>query len=262
MIIAISGKIGSGKDTIAKIVQWLMYENYFSHPSKAIPFKPDMVIPYIPNQFQNKKFAGKLKDIVCLLIGCTREELENPDFKNTKLGKEWTRYAYAIGSGTKDGQRTMWDMTCTKEKYEEEYRINWQTAYKQDMTPRWLLQLLGTEAARDVVHRNVWVNALFADYIPTLISGSREEGDKTIYPNWIITDCRFPNEAQAVKDRGGIVIRVNRYDITGQGKLSNEHDSETALDDYDYFDYVIDNFGTIEELIEKVKNVLINEKII
>ena len=30
------------------------------------------------------------------------------------------------------------------------------------------------------------------------------------YPNWIITDCRFPNEAKAIKDRDGISIRVNR----------------------------------------------------
>ena len=31
-----------------------------------------------------------------------------------------------------------------------------------------------------------------------------------MYPNWIITDVRFPNEADAIKGRGGIIIRVNR----------------------------------------------------
>jgi len=35
--------------------------------------------------------------------------------------------------------------------------------------------------------------------------------------------------------------------------------SETALDNYDKFDYVIDNNGTIEELIIKIKDVLIKE---
>jgi len=33
----------------------------------------------------------------------------------------------------------------------------------------------------------------------------------------------------------------------------SEHPSETALDDYQKFDYVIQNDGTIEDLIEKVK---------
>ena len=72
--------------------------------------------------------------------------------------------------------------------------------------------------------------------------------------NWIITDVRFPNEAQAIKDRGGIVIRVNRLDVD---KFTTNfpqtlHPSETALDDYK-FDHVIDNNGSLEELIGKIK---------
>ena len=77
---------------------------------------------------------------------------------------------------------------------------------------------------------------------------------------WIITDVRFPNEAQAIKDRGGIVIRVKRpLDRLGNSKLPKlkhtsvtQHPSETALDDYD-FDYVIENEGSIDELIQKIK---------
>ena len=62
---------------------------------------------------------------------------------------------------------------------------------------------------------------------------------------WLITDTRFPNEADAIKERGGIVVRVDR------GLSTGDHPSETALDDYE-FDYVIPNTGTIEELIEEV----------
>ena len=40
-----------------------------------------------------------------------------------------------------------------------------------------------------------------------------------------------------------------------------EHISETALDNAK-FDYVIENDGTIEELIEQVKKILIKEEII
>jgi hypothetical protein len=87
--------------------------------------------------------------------------------------------------------------------------------------------------------------------------------------NWIITDLRFENEFKAVKDRGGINIRVNRNKNINtrdhsRSYLSHqniEHPSETALD-YATFDYTIDNNGTIEELIVKVKEILIKEKIL
>jgi hypothetical protein len=113
------------------------------------------------------------------------------------------------------------------------------------LTPRELLQLLGTEAGRNIIHPNIWVNALFADYkleydksdfnriaIEEGLIDGKSSGNlhalkklgitkgninfqlddkyKTKHPNWIITDVRFPNEAKAIKDRGGIVIRVNR----------------------------------------------------
>ena len=76
-------------------------------------------------------------------------------------------------------------------------------------------------------------------------------------PNWIISDVRFPNEAKAIKDKGVILIRINR-----PGNDTGKHLSEIALDDYKNWNYVIDNNGTIEDLIEKVKQILIQEKII
>ena len=75
--------------------------------------------------------------------------------------------------------------------------------------------------------------------------------------NWIITDVRFPNEAQAIKDRGGILIRINRDNGTRAIDV-NAHLSETALDDYDGFDYVIDNDSdSVRDLIDKVKQLKI-----
>jgi hypothetical protein len=102
----------------------------------------------------------------------------------------------------------------------------------EPMTARSLLQIVGTDAMRDQLHENVWVNALFADY---------NENSR-----WIITDVRFPNEAEAIKKHGGIVIRINR-DVD-----TNNHLSETALDDYE-FDYVIDNNSDMYKLALDVK---------
>ena len=100
-------------------------------------------------------------------------------------------------------------------------------------------------------------------------------------PNWIISDVRFPNEVKAIKDKDGLVIRVNRpFYCQGctieklvyqdcmdcaeyqMGILQKEHESETALDSYEHFDYVIDNSNCIDCLIEQVKEILKHEKII
>lgn len=112
------------------------------------------------------------------------------------------------------------------------------------MSVREFLQKLGTEGIRNGVHTNAWVNSLFAEFIPTM------EDDKVVIPQWIITDCRFPNEAQAIKDNGGIVIRVER-----ETDVISDHPSETGLDSWD-FDYVIMNNFDLEELQYKVKEFL------
>jgi len=96
-----------------------------------------------------------------------------------------------------------------------------------------------------------------------------EQGkEKLSHPNWIITDMRFPNEMDAVVERKGITIRVTRphgyiNPHTGVYKEMplSYHPSETALDDAK-FDYEIINDGTMEELVKKVREILVNEELI
>jgi hypothetical protein len=133
------------------------------------------------------------------------------------------------------------------------------------MTYREFLQRLGTEAMRDGLHTNAWVNALFADY--RLWS----DGSKDWYPNWIITDMRFPNEMDAVKERKGITIKVVRpctecggigyHKMSCSKQYQEEHPSETSLKDAE-FDYEIVNDAGIPELVDKVKELLIKEGIL
>lgn len=271
MIIGINGKIGTGKDTVGKIIQYLTDE--YAVKDK-LTYNEWLKEYYEIEEGNNKtasswavkKFADKLKDIVCLLLDCTREQLEDREFKEKELGEEWN---YVLQDGI--------PLTVDQAKRDKEFPFN--ERYIQRLTPRLLLQLLGTDCGRDIIHPNIWVNALMAEYV--LDSGkviepiSKENKDKypigfapimqeyhrePRFPNWIITDMRFPNEIEDIRSRGGITIRVNRYDITGQGKL-NPHSSETALDDAK-FDYEIINDGTIEDLIKKVKKVLLKEKLI
>ena len=198
-LIGISGKISSGKDLAGKILNDLSGDI-----------------------FENKKFADKLKDIVCMLIGCTREQLEDREFKEKELGEEWRQYF-----------NDDYDLVCEKE-----------STFSSLLTPRKLLQLFGTEAGRQVIHNNIWVNALFADY----------DTSSNYDSNWIITDVRFPNECQAIKDRGGIVIKINR-----DSDVVDNHSSETALDNYDGFDFVVDNNGSIDDLTNNLIKIINND---
>lgn len=208
MLLGINGYIGSGKDTVGKIIQYLTFpEDYYKKPSTfeeyykictqdgAIPLGPNMI--KLPN-WQIKKFAGKLKQIAGILTGIHVEKFEDQEFKKTEMDDVWAINGMPI-------------------------------------TIRQFLQRLGTEAIRDNLHSNAWVNALLADY----------KDD-----NWIITDLRFPNEFAALKRKDAILIRVVR-----PGLEHADHISETALDSY-VFDEEIVNDGTIDDLINKVKTMM------
>ena len=275
MIISISGYIGSGKDTVGNILQILIDMPHFSNKA-VIEYLDKKDINY---SYENKKFADKLKDIVCLLIGCTKEQLEDRDFKETSLGEEWTRYSVANGfwshSDNNPSHKMMDSKQCSKAEYENEVKVNWQTAYKTVYTPRLLLQHIGTELFRNQIIDGIWVNALMSEYKPKEeLVGTTPENIQwgEVYPNWIITDTRFPNELQAVKDKGGINIRVNRPKerelilrnatsiIDTRKTLEPEHKSETVLDNAE-FDYVILNNGTIEDLVNECRNIIKDYKI-
>ena len=281
-IIAISGKIRSGKDTVGKIIQYL---TFVKNEEKQISFE-EFINSDIEDKNQYgfnkglfedlsgweiKKFAGKLKEIVALLTGCTVEDLESQDFKNKQLSSDWDYvFKYLNGVGNISGN---YPLNVDTYKDDKIFKNNPERFIKH-YTYRDLLQKIGTEATRDNIHENIWVNALFADYKPThsiqmhmmdLGKKTSEPVGKSVsggYPNWICTDMRFPNEMKAVQDRGGITIRIKRTQFhTIDSLKTSEHPSETALDNAE-FDYVIDNDNTIKELVEKVKEILIKEKII
>ena len=277
MLIGISGKISSGKDTVGKIIQYLVWKSRVERGELPLSvysfsdFARETSFGKNQSNFQIKKYADKLKDFVCMLIGCTREQLEDQDFKNKELSEEWDKFAFY-----RENTRKPLRIYSSKEEANKDVEIfKGGKVEVLKMTSRLLLQIIGTECIRDKVHPNAWVNALFADYkykihrseVPTRAAGFI---DQHVYPNWIITDMRFPNELEAVKSRGGITIRVNRpYDSLNQDSLfslqkqqeTNNHPSETALDNAE-FDYVINNDSSIEDLIHTVSLILKKEKII
>jgi len=224
MIIGINGKIGSGKNLVCTIIQGLTAAKKHNIENPSFEWIKKY---YINSIWEQKAFAAKLKQIGSILSGIETEKFEDQDFKKTLMGSEWD--------------------------YESE-----------PMLVREFLQKLGTEAIRNGLHTNVWINALFADYKSSYVQHPNiEYMRQKVYSNWIITDMRFPNEMEAIKARHGITIRVIRpqFIINGKVIIKDLHPSETALDDAK-FDYEIINDGTIEELIEKVREILIKQRVI
>ena len=286
-LIGISGKKGSGKDEVGLILQYFSLDankksilGEFTHYSL---WKKEFVEYRAKHSsYEIKKYADKLKDIVCILIGCTRDELEDRDFKEKELGEKWNRIVWHIQSNHNKCE------TFSSREGAEEGLSHWEENYGQEvyiayeeiiMTPRLLLQTLGTECGRQIIHPDIWINSLFVDYVPVTesyniamldFSGETKSlvNKESLGHNgssWIITDVRFEDERKAITDREGVVIRVNRPCECTKHKHPMddtvvscdcglpEHISETALDDCQKFDYIIENDGTLEDLFNKVK---------
>jgi hypothetical protein len=189
-LILINASLGEGKDTF--------YQLFTKHSKK---------------EYSNKKFAYKLKQIIALLTGCTVEDLESEDFKNSYLPEIWNTKIT-----DKDGSITI-----------------------KRWTYREVLQYFGTDLSRDKFHPDVHINAFYADYVPVskaVYHSGKYVGkciqckeqmwncDKRqhlcqtcvdkynsidLYPDWIVTDCRFPNEFDSGKQHHAVTIKVIRY---------------------------------------------------
>ena len=81
-----SGKIKVGKDLVGQMIQYIgdevaepTFERFDEH------IKPNKYRTQCVQKYQIKKCADKLKDCVCLILGCTREQLEDRDYKNSTM---------------------------------------------------------------------------------------------------------------------------------------------------------------------------------
>ena len=129
------------------------------------------------------------------------------------------------------------------------------------LTPRLVLQKWGTEVARRAWHDDTWIASL-------------ENKLNRAHNDIVITDVRFPNEIKAIKDAGGIVIRVVRgpepewYDVaveTNRGNFNHMaqaypevHPSEWAWIGTK-FDAIIDNNAQgLDPLFAQIKDLVSN----
>lgn len=161
--------------------------------------------------FQRASFAAKLKEFALAVDPIV--EIQHTSVDNS----------YAVDGLRLSGLVNQYGWDIAKDRFPE---------------IRQLLQRIGTEAGRNVLGDNVWVEA----------------ATKNIHPSFALafTDCRFPNEAMAIENLGGAVWRIVR---PGTEPI-NAHPSETALDDW-HFDAIVHNTGTIDDLAGRVQALML-----
>lgn len=116
-------------------------------------------------------------------------------------------------------------------------------------SPRQMLQMLGTEAIRNVFGQDVWVKRAAMEWKTMRAMRSLEDNNMEV-PYWngmVVTDIRFDNEAQWVVGEGGTVVEVKRPGVAAV----NTHVSEKGID-RKYISYTLYNDGTLSELDSKV----------
>lgn len=169
--------------------------------------------------YHKESFANSVKDAVSVIFGWDRKLLEG----DTKESRAW-----------REQPDEWWSKTLGKE-----------------FSPRLALQLMGTEAGRDVFHKDLWVH--------TVLRRCKPEN------NYVIADVRFPNEIAAIQKAGGKIVRVRRgpqpewFDTALETnskknyygmaeKYPDVHFSEWAWIGCDY-DISITNDGSLEDLV-------------
>jgi len=128
--------------------------------------------------------------------------------------------------------------------------IGWESAKDTVPEVRATLQRLGTNAIR-ALDEDFWVRAGMATVAEHRATVRRWPSGEFYMPGRpvVVTDVRFPNEAEAVRRAGGVLVRVVRPGADGGG-----HATETALDDYPE-DFLVDNDGTLEDLATEARTV-------
>ena len=173
-LIGLSGRRGSGKDTVARLIQQLQPQHIW----------------------QIRSFGNSIKSVCAALTG----EEAAPYY--TQSGKAELVPTF---------KRTRGEM----------------------------LQQVG-QALR-VWEPLVWVDAFFAGLPPDAFV--------------LVPDVRFANEADPIRARGGLMLRIEGDPLQqrGDGTRDDDHPSETALDDYRHFDFIIHNTGSFKNLEQQVK---------
>jgi hypothetical protein len=179
------------------------------------------------------------------IIGITGQKFSGKDTLGSHFVKNYNYEQIAYADALKDAVKCIFDFD-DEQLYgskKEEIDEFWGT------TPRQVLQFVGTDLFRNHTHelmpnvgKDIWIQV-----VKRKIMNKMKKNPNVCF---VITDARFHNEVDVVKQLGGTVIKLRRN--TG---CQDNHESETLIDSLPA-DYEFENNGSKEELYEKVMKVL------
>ena len=192
---------------------------------------------------------------ICGLIGSGKDTIADHLVKDHKFVK------ISFADKLKDTVATLfeWDRDLLDGKTEqsrlwrEQEDHFWSKELKKKVTPRYVLQVFGTECMRDGFYDGIWVSML------------KKKVTENPDINWVIPDVRFENEVKVLKEIGGEVWWVKRgqlpmwfrmYQDIGQ-KPKDVHASEWAWANTN-FNAVFENNSTINSLKNQVQDHLVS----
>jgi len=114
------------------------------------------------------------------------------------------------------------------------------------------LTWIGTDWGRSI-NKDLWVNNCIDRINAAQKRGCYMSGEPFV-DNFFVTDMRFPNEAQALKNNGFLLVRIDRDDRPSENRAS--HESENAMNDFTDWDVVVDNNGNIQEFYNQIQNLI------
>lgn len=138
--------------------------------------------------------------------------------------RHFVKLSYASGVKNATAQIFNWDRnmlegdTKLSRKFRETKDEFWSNEFGYDVYPREMLQLMGTKGGRKTFHQNIWVSR-----VKNIILQNPDT-------NYVITDNRFPNEVDMVKELGGYNIKLERNlpEWYNEDVIKSIRDKETA----------------------------------
>ena len=226
-IIALSGRKQSGKTTIGNFFISLFLSNMGVSKEIKIEDDGDISLSDIYGNDLYKKITPRYELEKDFVVSTLYKELDShikiynfADTLKQSVCMEVLGLSYDQCYGTDENKNELVDCFWPDTTLSSEEGID------KQMTAREVMQYIGTDIFRRV-KKTVWIDS-------TMSLIAKEKPRMAI-----LTDCRFPDEVDAVKNAGGYVIRLTR------NLHNSSHISETALDEDNYdwnnFDYVLDN---------------------
>lgn len=257
-LMGVSGQLNSGKDTVA---EYLMKEYGFTRVGLADPIKR---FGYHVFLFTNKQLWGPSNNRNSVDSRYVDKHSEAWDSAEARM------IAY--------GRQFCTDVLGTDDSVEVEKAycelVHWfvwlREKYHRELSPRVMLQTLGTEWGRERIHTDLWMNyGLRVSKTLLHLDGSTRpwsydplEGVKPAtgtssqdtVRGVVISDVRFENEFRAIREAGGSVVRVIRPDTDADASTVGVagHVSEAQEFSFANFDFILNNDRTLLELFENL----------